>query len=372
MLFLLIDIAVSGFIEPLDSKDKPSKKGTLNQHILLRVIKNHINGTILLNPKNPGYSFISNTVWRRWYNIRQFFQCHNGTDMSQLQEHSEGVWIRKCFRIKDKPDLIIFFIPNIMLFSAEPYVYIEYLTTLHGLLLMQGFDNPAVFLTKVQRESEGWSYQYYLKSIIHIWIKITTLYPDAKFVLAGSSTSATLIISVLEHIASEANPTAKPYGAILISPIPMWHINNGRNASMSRKNSGDFMTASLLKKISSMCLSEEMSYEKFTNEIWKNAFPEGGIVLSYGSCEIDSPEIKQLAFELGKFGRVKSLEREDGIHCWPMISFLTEDAQDEKEDSCFVLAGIIARMIVWQMPAYMSPKLARNSMNVLTIDDSHI
>lgn len=292
--------------------------------------------------------------------------------MSQFQEQSDGVWIRKSFRLKDEPDLIIFFIPDILLFGAEPYIYIEYLTTLHGLLMMQGFDNPAIFLTSVERDPDGWNYDYYLKKLTHIWNKITNLYPNAKFVLAGSSISATLIVSMIEQFASEGGQIEKPYGAVLNSPIPTWLLNNTENISVSRNSKGDFVSISFLKKLSAICSSEKKVSKEFRDIIWEDAFPDGGIVISYGDCETLLPEIKRLASKLGKFGRLKSLERKGGIHCWPMISFLTEDAQDEKEDSCFVMAGIIARMVVWQMPAYLSPNLARSSMNVLTIDDVHI
>lgn len=375
---LILDIIIKGFIEPLDVKDNVSQKGTLYQHILVRIFRVFLPRIGNFCQDDPCFSFLANDVWKQWFQIRGFLQCHNGVDMTRYEEADGGLWIRKNFRDTDH-DLIVFYVPNIAILRGQHYVYLEYLATLHGLLMLQGFDNPAIYVCSIPKEINKWDYNATLQYIHDTWQKVTSLY-DSKWVIYGDSIGANLVQSFLVT----RQPSAlQPTAAILCSPIPTWTI-----ASRVRRKTPnlDFINAIILERVFTRYFPEEHPVTDVVTEqdsnpdstvaldidAWKAAMPERGMVLIWGESEYLAEEIQRFGSALSECGRVKLLKRADSIHCWPMLSFLTEDVQEEKEAGCFALAGIISRMVLWNTGRYLDPQHAREPMNVLTIDDAHL
>lgn len=359
---LFIDILIKGYIEPLDTKDIVSQGGTLNQHILLRIVKYFLADFKEINDFDPAYSFIANDVWKIWLNLRSFIQCHNGSEMSYFEEDDTGLWIHKAFMDPKSPDIIIVFIPNVIFFRKQQYIYAEYLVALHGLLQLQGFKNPCIFIQKFLDQENKWDFTEYAKHVKLEMNWLKKLYPDARICIMGESISATLILRTL----LEMDATNIPDAALLCSPILFSHSPDSDN---DKKNL-DYITSNLLGDIQQRINKETHGHPDFTS--WKKPLPKYGVVITYGELECCKIEIEKLIKNLRTTSRVKVWKRPNAIHCWPALKFLTENDQAEKEDSCFISAGIISRMLLWHTDTYITFSKSTEPMNVLTIDDRHI
>lgn len=96
------------------------------------------------------------------------------------------------------------------------------------------------------------------------------------------------------------------------------------------------------------------------------------MVIVYGDQEVQKESIEKMSYTAFNTNRVKILKGENKGHCSPLFSFLTEETQDEKEHSCFVFAGLIPGMLLFQTSAYRDPAQSHEPMNLLTINDNHL
>lgn len=376
------------YIEPLNSKDPLSRNGPFYQHIILRVVKHYLKDLSNFDKSNPSYSFVSNLTWKLFFRVRAFVQSYNIIELSELEEleDPEGIMITVSCRPKDH-DLIVIFVPNIPLFGSEPYFYAEYLTTLHSLLLLQGFHSPAVFIMKFPEICKESSMEINSKYFIEFWIKFVEKHHNSKIILMGDSFGATLILNFLsiKHSVFFSDEISKnlsnsfvnvdPYAVILISPIVNFDISKEQNTDNTGRS--DYFSNSNINDVASFFCSDT-SFDKYnpikwqSKDAWDKIVPDGGMVVTFGDQELQSKEIEmmcQVAFETN---RVKIIKGKNKGHVWQFVSFLTEETQDEKEDSCFMLAGIISRLALFQTLSYRDPERAFEPLNILTIDDDHL
>ncbi|KAH3661548.1 hypothetical protein OGAPHI_006396 [Ogataea philodendri] len=394
--------------EPLNNKNKVHRQGTLHQFVLLRLLKQLV--PEVTNEAAPGYSFAANAVWKRFYDYRSIFQAWNGIELSTYEELKKddvkGVLIKKA-ECSDKtvlePDLAIYYIPNLAILANSPHFYTEYLTTLHSLLLLQGFKNPVILIAQMKSPSKA-EFPDQLLTLLHGWKYITDSYPKAKCFIAGDSAGASLALSFLifrsapdssiftkpeeesDENLEQKNATISsitenhippPFGAIIISPILKFR---GVTERPSEDQCPDFLTSSFINRISQNYIPpnlpdlEALHSPGFCNNSnkWEQSFPEKGIILTWGAEELLNNEIEEFGNILAMAGATKRWKVKSAVHSWPFVSFLTEDAQDEKEDSCFIFAGIISRMALWHSAYYLDPNSSKEPMNLLTIDDDHL
>ncbi|OWB59059.1 hypothetical protein B5S28_g5185 [[Candida] boidinii] len=365
----------------------------------------------------PCISFLSGRVWKRFFDYRYLRQAYNGIENTSYKEDDLGnLLIYSPCREKINPDIIIVYVPNFMFTGGTPFFYLEYLMTLHSLLLLQGFRNPQILIVNLNHlenndvriensNTEFLPFSIQLDKLLKTWEILVSESPNAKLFLFGDSSGAILILYfmiLLHHInelASQKDDISEKthfqiYGVILISPLlsdDKILEENGISEGLFKRNTLDYVSYELIKKF-------EMGYKKL--DIKRNAqdqdqdqnennnsvndglvtkllnkqflIPTRGIVLSYGEEEYLSQEIKELGNILKSAARVKIWKKKNGVHSWPMVSFSTEDAQDEKEDHVFILAGIISRMTIWFTDEYLDPEIDIEPMNLLTIDDDHL
>ncbi|KAG7696351.1 hypothetical protein KL930_003377 [Ogataea haglerorum] len=386
--------------------NKVHRQGTLNHYVLLKVVKHFL--PEITDENNPSYSLVANPVWKRFYDYRSVVQAWNGIERSFYEEVKEnnlkGNWIKKVQCQNEtplEPDLVIYYIPNILILSSTPHFYSEYLTTLHSLLLLQGFKNPLIFVPQLKNVHKC-ELSDHLFTVIQNWQEITTRYKNAKWIIAGDSAGASLALSFLlfriepdynifkkeaeciegnediEHKFQEINkPINKPFGVLLISPLLKY---KGISKRISEDICPDFLTTDFINRISQRFIPSHLPELSiihspgFCNNpnTWEKCFPEKGIILTWGAEELLRDEIEDFGNTLAMAGSTKLWKMKGGIHSWPFASFLTEEAQDEKEDSCFVLAGVISRMTLWHTTYYLDPEKSNEPMNLLTIDDNHL
>ncbi|ODV83042.1 hypothetical protein CANARDRAFT_186005, partial [[Candida] arabinofermentans NRRL YB-2248] len=391
---LPIDIFIIGFVEPLNNKDTTNRQGTLNQYVLTQLIKRYLP---ILSSTDPTSSFVANQVWKRFFDYRSVFQAWSGIENSYYEEIRDeqsgggvkGIWIKGSFR-SEIHDFIMVYLPNFVVFGNTPHFYTEYMMTLHSLLLLQGFKSPAIFIPYLPTLDDGQQFPSQLVTVLKVWEYVTDSNPGAKFFLSGDSSGGNLVLSFLlfrndpkfeifddEQVQTLRDfKTIKPDGSILISPILKFA---GINKRTNETNCSDFISSEFICKLREKYLPDEVSEYDFLHSpgycnnvnSWKEAFPTVGILLIWGSDELMANEIEEFGKLLSESGKVKKWKGGSKIHSWPFMSFTTETQQDEKEDSCFMMAGIISRMILWQTPTYLEPETAQEPMNLLTIDDEH-
>ncbi|ODV93761.1 hypothetical protein PACTADRAFT_51517 [Pachysolen tannophilus NRRL Y-2460] len=278
---------------------------------------------------------------------------------------------------------------------GSPYIYLEYLQCLLVVLQEQGFKNPAVFIQIFTPIPKG-VYPYHLEETVKGWSYVLKENPTSNCIIIGDSTGATLILSLLLFLAkpnfeminateSDINLT-KPLAAFLISPIPKFNISD--NIQKNHQNALEICPDILTKKIVNnwgknyipdFDFDSEENSENPENcgyhspglcndeEWWKNAFPEFGIVISYGAEELLAPEIDFLTTNLKKFGKVKVDKHNAHVHDWPILTYFTERTQEDREESIQYFAGVISRMLLWNTETYFSSN-AKEPTNILKID----
>lgn len=338
--------------------------------------------------ENPSFSLISNIVWKYFFLTRAFIQSYNIIELSQCKEvENYNLLIYSPCRENHNIDLLIIYVPNIPLLGSSPYFYVEYLITLQSLLLLQGFNNPNIYIMKFLEECKTSTIEFILNKFIENYIKIIKDNTKSKIILMGDSIGATIILNFLmiknklffnEDLNNNLliEEIEDPFAVILISPIVDFNNNNDDDIN-SNNPCFDYLKQQNINDLSILFCNNK----KFKNfnpilwdkiEIWDKIIPKGGMIISFGQEELQSSKIDLISKIAFKTGRVKILRTENKCHCWQFISFLTEETQDEKEDSCFLFAGLISRMVLFQTDAYRDPDLASEPMNILTIDDDHL
>lgn len=372
------------YVDPLNVKNNIAKNAPFFQHALTRIIGHYIKDLSNFERQNPAYSFVSNIVWKYFFTIRAFIQSYNIIELSHFDELNdpEGILITAPCRTKEH-DLLIVYVPNMPMFGSAPFFYVEYLMTLHSLLLLQGFNSPAIFIMKFPEESKVSPMEYNLKLFTESLVKITEQNKNSKIILLGDSLGATLILNFLSvksgvffnektNDENNMNLSIDPYAVILISPIVSF-LESARNISANY----DYLTQQCVDEVATHFCSLKTA-ERFNpaawdkTEIWEKIVPDGGMVVTFGEQELQSEEIESMSKTAFKTGRVKIMKAPNKGHCWQFVSFLTEETQDEKEDSCFILAGLLSRMVIYKTEAYRDPERAYEPMNLLTIDDDHL
>lgn len=379
------------YIEPLNVKNKIDKNAPFYQHILTRVIQYYLKNLNNFEMGNPSFSLISNIVWKYFFLTRAFIQSYNIIELSECKElENENLLIYSPCREDNNIDLLIIYVPNIPLLGSSPYFYAEYLITLQSLLLLQGFNNPNINIMKFPEECKTSTIEYVLNKFIENYINIVRDNTKSKIILMGDSIGATIILNFLmiknklffnEELNNDllTEEIEDPFSVILISPIVDLNYNNIENTTTTTNNNPcfDYLKQENINDLSILFCNNK----KFKNfnpilwdkiEIWDKIIPKGGMIISFGKEELQSCKIEIISKIAFKSNRVKILKTENKGHCWQFISFLTEETQDEKEDSCFLFAGLISRMVLFQTDTYRDPDLATEPMNMLSIDDDHL
>ncbi|CDK26934.1 unnamed protein product [Kuraishia capsulata CBS 1993] len=366
-------------------------------------------------------ALVSGKVQKRLFDIRAFLQAYSGIEDSDYAEYRDadnkfsGIWLRSTCRGPEH-DLVIFYIPNLLLRCGMPYFYVEYLITLQSLLLVQGFHSPAVFIVDVSPGVDMDANELFMR-IINAWSFIGQSHPNAKVIIAGDSFGATIALSLMILIACSRNsetgsseagngetkdgenakvtstedpsteqesttsppapaPPAlpnmqRPFGALLISPLLVGHhepksaLGEGRLAIWAQRSTEFFRNITLFGK------DIEPNPMRVQNvEIWKEAAPEKGMIISHGASEDLQQNLENFTEMIAGIVHTKVVISESSPFLPPLYSFFTENIQDEKEDSAFVLSAIISRMALWHTHFYLHPG-SHEPMNPLSIDDLH-
>ncbi|KAI0128426.1 Alpha/Beta hydrolase protein [Xylariales sp. AK1849] len=256
----------------------------------------------------------------------------------------KGIWI-----IKDPmktPDVCIYYAHGGGFSMGSSYFYLEFLLTWLSMLGESGFQNPAIFALEYTLVPDR-TFPTQLHEAIAGYNHVLSMVRDAsKICVSGDSAGATVVLSLLLHLANpdysshKMNGTAtwrlaQPGMAALISP---WVTLISRK---HRNTASDYLDEGNLHQYASEYVGKEADAGDPLISPgncrdagwWKKACPRGGMYFAYGAEEVFAPEIEDLISFLEKIDiNVNSREETGGIHAWPVASlFLSTSTQNRQK-----------------------------------------
>jgi acetyl esterase/lipase len=216
---------------------------------------------------------------------------------------------------------------------GSSYFYLEVLLIWLALLKLSGFQNPAIFALEYSLVPDE-SYPTQLNQVIAGYSYVSSLVRDtSKICVAGDSAGATLILSLLLHLARwnqdgvtngaefVRNGDTRPGMAVLISPwVTLLSFKD-------RDTPRDYLNMTTLRMYAHQYANNKTSLhdprispgncKDFS--WWQRASPSNGFFVSYGSEEVLAPEIRDLVslWKVAGIG-VECREEKGGIHAWPV------------------------------------------------------
>lgn len=228
---------------------------------------------------------------------------------------------------------------------GSSYFYLEFLLAWITLLRVAGFRNPAIFALEYTLVPDE-SYPVQLQQAIVGYNYVLSVTNDlSKVCVSGDSAGATLILSLLLHLAhgrhgSVPERTILPGMAVLISP---WVT------LVSRKDlntPSDYLDATNLHHYARQYANGKIAINDplispgncKDTMWWKRASPSKGFFICYGSEEVFAPEVRDLLDVLKAAGaRLESLEEQGGIHAWPVATLFLSSTKAERQKGLKVI-----------------------------------
>ncbi len=249
----------------------------------------------------------------------------------------------------EEPDIIIFYCHGGGFSMGSCYFYLEFLLAWLSLLKEAGYRNPAIFCLEyslvpdavypTQLEQTITGYEYVCKKVRD----------PSRICVGGDSAGATLILSLLLHLAERPNcENQRPGYAALISPWTALFSTRNRNTA------SDFLDANQLHKYGRQYAgSEENLYNPLSSPgvcrdgiWWAKASPSKGYLILFGSEEVFGPEIREFVALQRKNGCAVSVKEESGsIHCWPVAQMFLCGTQAERQKGLEDLVKMVKRAI---------------------------
>jgi acetyl esterase/lipase len=228
---------------------------------------------------------------------------------------------------------------------GSSYFYMEFLLAWVTLLKEAGFSNPALLALEYTLVPDA-VYPTQLRETLAGFQYVSCLVDDSsRICVSGDSAGATLILSLLLHLASHRQYQNKLPGlAVLISPWVTIISDNNRNTA------SDYLDADRLRLYGSQYIGDKVPYDdpmvspgecKDVSR-WAKASPTEGWYFLYGSEEVLGPECRSLMDRLKTAGAEVDYHEERGsIHAWPVATLYLGDT---KEGRLHGLRNIVAVM----------------------------
>lgn len=283
-----------------------------------------------------GRVFFSKPVALPFLRFRMLRQGYLKSPITWREIHLKntyGVWI-----ILDpyaKPDIIIYHCHGGGLSMGSCYFYLEFLLAWVSLLKEAGYRNPAIFSLEYTLVPDA-VYPAQLEQTITGYDYVRKIIGDpSRICVGGDSAGATLILSLLLHIAKQPDyENRRPGYATLISPwTTLFSAQNQNTAS-------DFLDANQLHVYGRQYAGSE---ENLNDPLvspgvckdgtwWAKASPSKGYCVLYGSEEVLGPDLRDLIALWRKNGCTASVREEPGaVHAWPVASMFLCNTPAERQ-----------------------------------------
>lgn len=232
---------------------------------------------------------------------------------------------------------------------GSSYFYLEFLVAWVSLLKEAGYRNPAIFALEYTLVPDA-TYPTQLKQTIAGYKHIYSIIGDSsRICVGGDSAGATLILSLLLHIAnSTEHEKHRPGYATLISPWATLVTPKNRDTP------SDFLNADSLHRYgrqyagSPSNLHDPLASPGVCKDTdwWANASPSAGFCILFGAEEVFGPEIRDFVALLRKSGcQVRVREEPGSVHAWPVVALFLSDTQEERQKGLRDLTKMISHNI---------------------------
>lgn len=248
--------------------------------------------------------------------------------------------------IKDplkEPDVCVYYAHGGGFSMGSSYFYLEFLLTWLSMLSESGFKNPAIFALEYTLVPDGAFPKQLHEAIAGYDHVVSTVGDASKVCVSGDSAGATILLSLLLHVADrrfdqdKMNESgtwrlAKPGLAAFISPWVTLISKKHRNTASDYLDGGNLHQyareyAGKQAKTDDPLISPGDCRDAAW---WRRACPAGGMYVAYGAEEVFAPEIESLIdFLRQNHVKVGSREEPGGIHAWPVAAlFLASSIND--------------------------------------------
>ncbi|KAI9641404.1 hypothetical protein NHQ30_010206 [Ciborinia camelliae] len=274
------------------------------------------------------------------------------------QDNMKGIWI-----IADntkEPDIVIYYAHGGGFSMGSSYFYLEFLLAWLSLLKdSRKFRNPAIFALEYSLVPDE-SYPTQLHEAFAGYKYVLSVTDDpSKICVSGDSAGATLILSLLLHIARptitksdstmETVHTETPAMAVLISPWTTLDSPQDKNTSSDYLDTDNLhlyahQYAGPRASVSDPYISPGVCKDL---DWWRMASPTRGFFITYGSEEVFAPETRDLIMLLKKSKKVeiRGQEQIGGIHAWPVAAlFLSSTSAGRRKGLRMLVSEIGERM----------------------------
>ncbi|KAJ8068128.1 hypothetical protein OCU04_003699 [Sclerotinia nivalis] len=312
-------------------------------------------------PANIGRVFFSKAVALPFLRFRML---RHGFINSPIHWHEvnqgdmKGIWII-ADSTKD-PDIVIYYAHGGGFSMGSSYFYLEFLLSWLSLLKdSRKFRNPAIFALEYSLvPDESYPTQLHETSAGYKYVLSVTNDPS-KICVSGDSAGATLILSLLLHIARpdivqsdptmETTHTETPAMAVLISPWTTLDSPQAKNTSSDYLDTNSLRLYARQYAGSRASVSDPSLSPGACKDLdwWRMASPTRGFFVTYGSEEVFAPETRDLIMLLKKSGKaeIRGQEQIGGIHAWPVAAlFLSSTSSARLKGLCMLVSEIGERM----------------------------
>ncbi len=232
---------------------------------------------------------------------------------------------------------------------GSSYFYLEFLLAWNSLLKDAGYRNPAIFALEYTLVPDA-AYPTQLEETISGYDYLYSVTEDAsRICVAGDSAGATLILSLLLHIAkSPDHEKRRPGYATLISPWVTVVTPQNRNTASDYLNAESLELYGRQYAVSEQNLQNPLVSPGICKDLdwWAIASPSSGFCILFGSEEVFGPEIRVWVAVLRKSGCAIRVREEPGsIHAWPVATLFLSDTQEERQKGLRDLTKMIKQNI---------------------------
>lgn len=222
---------------------------------------------------------------------------------------------------------------------GSSYFYLEFLLVWLSLLKSAGYRNPAIFALEYTLVPDA-CYPKQLQEVITGYNYILSIIDEpSKICVAGDSAGATIILSLLLHLARSGqtekdNRSIVPGMAVLISPwvtlisskdknTPSDYLDSKSLHLYARQYSGNKISTGDSRVSPGNCKDIKL---------WAKASPTSGFFITYGAEEVFAPEIRDLIALLMEAGTDVDVEiANGGIHAWPVASLFLSSTKEKRQ-----------------------------------------
>lgn len=287
-------------------------------------------------PSKIGRVFFSKPVALPFLRFRMLRQGYLKSPITWREidlKNTSGVWI--ILDPYDKPDIVIYHCHGGGFSMGSCYFYLEFLIAWVSLLKETGYRNPAIFSLQYTLVPDA-MYPTQLEQTVTGYDYVHKIIGDpSRICVGGDSAGATLILSLLLHIAQQPDyENRKPGYATLVSPWTTLFSTQNRNTA------SDYLDANQLHVYGRQYAGSEKNLNDplvspgvcKDGTWWARASPSKGYGIIYGSEEVLGPELRDLIAIWRNNRCAVSVREEPGaIHAWPVASMFLCETPSERQ-----------------------------------------